>query len=175
MKASGGSNKRIFYIALVAALLIVIGVLVFLLLRPGGERAVAGKSRDPNANVGQYEGKTQEEIIEELNKIVEDGMFNISINSDIVFERGDGEGDLRIENIAANRLLMSVQITLDETGEMIYETDIIEPGYYIQTDRLDVILKKGVYPATALFTAYDPDTEEVVGQAGAKVTITVKN
>ena len=34
-------------------------------------------------------------------------------------------------------------------------------------------LKAGTYPATALFTAYDPATEEQVGQAAAKVAIAV--
>ena len=70
---------------------------------------------------------------------------------------------------------MSVQIPLDDTGEVIYETGIIDPGYHIQSDKLDRPLEKGVYPATAMFTAYDPETGDEVGRAGAKISITVKS
>lgn len=163
--------KRGLIIGGVCLLLVIIGVLLYLLLNS----AKTPSNRDPNALVGQIEGKTQEEIQAELNKIVEDGMFNISINSMMTFESGTAEGDVRVENIPANHMLMSVQIKLDDTGQVVYETGIIEPGYHIQNDKLDVPLAKGVYHATAMFTAYDPDTEARVGQAGAKVTITVNS
>ena len=176
MTAKSGSNKKVLYIALVAVLLIVIGVLVFLLLRPrDGGQTVTEKKRDPNAAVGQYEGKTQEEIQAELDKIVEEGMFNISINSTVTMAKGSDEAELRIENIAANHHLMSVEITLDDTGEGIYTSGLIEPGYYIQSVPLDVVLAKGTYAATAVFTAYDSETEASVGQAAAKITIKVES
>ncbi len=170
------TNKKILYIALVAALLVVIGVLVFLLLRPeDGGQTVTEKNRDPNAAVGQYVGKSQQEIQDELDKIVQEGMFNISINSSVTMAKGSDEAELRIENIAANHHLMSVEVTLDDTGEVIYASGLIEPGYYIQSVPLDTVLAKGTYAATAVFTAYDSEAEATVGQAAAKITITVEN
>lgn len=68
---------------------------------------------------------------------------------------------------------MQVLITLDDTGELIYETGLIEPNHHIQSAKLDVELEKGEYLATAVFNAYDPETEEYIGSAGAKLTITV--
>ena len=170
-------GKKGLYIALVAVLLVVIGVLSFLLLRPGdsGGQISVRKDRDPNANVGQYEGKTQEEIQAELDKIVEEGMFNISIVSSVAMENGESEAELRIENIEANHHLMSVEITRDDTGEVLYTSGLIEPGYHIQSVPFNSVLPKGVYPATAVFTAYDMQTEEPIGQAAAKISITVEN
>ena len=165
------SQKKALYIALVLLLLCIIGVLVALLLRPEG--GSARKNRDPNAAVGQYEGKTEEEIQAELDKIVDEGMFNISINSTVVMASGKDEAEVRIENIAANHHLMSVEITRDDNGAVLYTSGLIEPGYYIQKVPFDTVLPKGSYTATALFTAYDLDTEQPVGQAAAKIAIEV--
>lgn len=100
-------------------------------------------------------------------------MFNISINSTVFLPSGKDEAELRIENIAANHHLMSVELTRDDTGEVLYTSGLIEPGYYIQSVPLNVVLPKGTYAATALFTAYDLDTEDPVGQAAAQITIEV--
>lgn len=122
---------------------------------------------------GQLEGKTQEEIQAELDRVVDEGMFNISIANVVQFADGTSEGELRIENVPGNHYLMRVAIILDDTGEQVYETDMIEPNHHIQRDALDVVLPAGQYSATAMFSAYDQQTEEQVGQAAAKILIQV--
>ena len=161
---------------LLAAAVLVLVILLLLLLRScsgSGSQQAPKRERDPNAQVGQYEGKTEAEIQAELDKIVEEGMFNISINSTVFLPSGKDEAELRIENIAANHHLMSVELTRDDTGEVLYTSGLIEPGYHIQSVPLNVVLPQGTYAATALFTAYDPDTEDPVGQAAAQITIEV--
>lgn len=136
---------------------------VFLLKTPNSaKQAFAPGARDPNATVGQYEGKSEAEIQAELDKVVQEGMFNISINPDI-----------RMENIPANHHLMSVTLSRDDTGEVLYASGLIEPGYHIQAVPLETVLPGGSYTATALFTAYDLETEQPAGQAAARVRITV--
>ena len=122
---------------------------------------------------GQLEGKTAEEIQAELDRVVDEGMFNISIAATVMMERGDAPAELRIENVPGNRYLMKVGIVRDDTGQRLYETDLIEPNHHIQQDTLDVSLPKGTYECTAVFSAYDPETEEQIGQAAAKMTIQV--
>ena len=168
-KKNGNAVKWVFLVII----LILMGVIAWLLLRPAEKPA--GLARAAGAQLGQLEGKTEEEIQKELNRIVEEGMFNISINTAPIFENGGAEGPLQIENVPGNRYLMQVQITLDDTGELIYKTGLIEPNHHIQNTKLDVELGKGEYLATAVFNAYDPETEEYVGSAGAKLTITVLN
>lgn len=171
-----GDPKRpplppVFYVALVVAVVAVL-VACFFAFR---SCSPSSEGRDPNAALGQLEGKTQEEIQAELDRIVEEGMFNISISSIVKFEDGQSEGDLRIENVPNNPYLMKVEISRDDTGEVVYASGMIEPNHHIQSAKLSVDLDAGDYPCTAVFYAHDPETEELVGQAAAKLTISVLN
>ena len=132
-----------------------------------------GSSRDANALIGQIEGKSQEEVQAELDRIVEEGMFNISIASTVDFEDGASEGAIKIENVPGNRYLMQVDIVRDDTDEIIYQSGILEPNYHIQSARLDAELPAGTYACTAIFHALDPASEEEIGQAAANMTIRV--
>lgn len=122
---------------------------------------------------GQLDGKTPEEIQAELDRIVEEGMFNISIASMIEFPDGTSPGEVRIENVPGNIYMMKVEVTRDDTNEVIYTTDFIEPNHHVQQDTLDVDLPAGTYDCTAMFYAHDVDTEELIGQAAAKIQIKV--
>ncbi|MBE6759014.1 MAG: hypothetical protein E7554_02870 [Ruminococcaceae bacterium] len=176
-KPAGRKTDRTLY-AVLACMLVIIVVLIILLLRscPGGDRHImTDYDIDPNASIGQLEGKTPEEIQAELNRIVEEGMFNISINATPVFNNGTAAGSLKIENIPANHYNMKVKITLDSTGEVIYQSGIIEPNHHIENAPLDVPLPKGTHAATATFTAIDPETNAAMGYAAARITILVEN
>jgi len=109
----------------------------------------------------------------ELYRIVEEGMFNISIASTVDFEDGASEGAIKIENVPGNRYLMQVDIVRDDTDEIIYQSGILEPNYHIQSARLDAELPAGTYACTAIFHALDPASEEEIGQAAANMTIRV--
>lgn len=135
----------------------------------------AENNRDRNADFGQLEGKSTAEIQEMLNQQVEEGMFNISIAGVVEFENGTAPGNWEIENIPGNRYLMQVTVTRDDNGETIYESGIIDPNYHIQRAPLAYDLPAGEYNCTAVFSALDPETEEMVGQAGAKVLVRVKS
>jgi len=158
-------------IVLVLAFILLLGAVLcyFLLIKPKGS---VGGQREADALKGSINLMTEEEIQQALNDIVEEGMFRISIASDIIAEE-NGKAQLRIENSIQNRYIMQVSIYLDDTGEEIYSTDLIDAGYYIQEAELDKHLEPGDYKATAIFTALYPDTEEAVGTAGANVTIHV--
>lgn len=158
-----------FWVAIVLAIIAVIIAILF-----GMQQCdFQGSLRDPNSSLGQLQGKTNEEIQAELDRQVEEGMFNISISSNVEFADGQSEGELKIENVPGNRYLMQVTITDDATGQVIYTSGLIDPNHHIQTAKLDVDLDPGVYDCTAVFTALDPETEEEVGQAAAKITINV--
>lgn len=152
-------------------------VLVLLLLAAGGLYIWQGPGTDgwldPGAKAGQYEGKSEEEIIAALNAQVAEGMMNISIASTIRFDTSDAEGEARIENIEANHVDQKVTLTLDDTGETVFESGAIAPGQYLQRIKLNKQLEPGTYPATATFTGYNRETHDKTGAAGAQVTIIV--
>ena len=164
--------KTVIALLLVFVLLLGGALCWFLIIKPNMDREIKGGQREADALKGSIEQMSEEEIQQALNDIVDEGMFRISIASDIIaIQRGKAE--LRIENNIQNRYIMQVSIYLDENGKEIYSTDLIDPGYYIQSAELDAKLEPGVYPATAVFTALYPDTEEVVGTVGANVKIHV--
>lgn len=129
---------------------------------------------DPNAKTGQAPYKTPEEIQAELNRIVEEGMFNISIASVIEFENGTAPGKAYIENIPANHYNMKVAITLDDSGETVYESGGLAPGSFIEDITLTKDLDPGSYPVTATFSAIDAESLKEAGKAAAKVTLIVR-
>ena len=128
---------------------------------------------DTDAMLGRIRTMSEEEIQEELNRVVEEGMFNISIASAIVFESPEAEGEARIENIAANNYHMQVDIFLDETGEKVYSSKLIKPGYSIETIKLSEELEPGEYEATAIFSAITQKEMQLFGQAGAQIKLYV--
>ena len=128
---------------------------------------------DANAQDGQAPYKTQEEIQAELDRVVEEGMFNISIASVIEFEDAQAEGTAYIENVPNNRYNMKVAITDDATGDVLYESGVLAPNQYIEKIALAKEVEPGMYSCTALFTALDPVTTEQTGQAAAKITLNV--
>ena len=129
---------------------------------------------DANAKIGQAPYKTEDEIQAELDRIIEEGMFNISIASVIEFADGASTGKAYIENVPANRYAMRVKLTLDDGGEAVYESGGIAPGSYIEEIALVRDLEPGEYAATATFTAFDMDTHEEAGVAAARVTLLVR-
>lgn len=170
------SNKGLFIALLVLVmvlLMLLCGVLYYIwVYQPAERERTRGGEREAEALQGSINLMTEEEIQEALNNIVEEGMFRISIASNI-FAAEDGPAEVRIENNLQNRYIMQVTIYLDETGEEIYRTDLIDPGYYIQQTKFDKHLDPGEYAATAVFTALYPDTEAIVGTVGANVMIHV--
>ncbi len=151
----------------VLAVAVVIGVCVWMFVGQGG-------FYDNAAQNGQAPYKTEEEMQAELNRVVEDGMLNISIASVITFKNGTSEGTAYIENVPSNKYVMKVTITLDSNNETVYESGGIKPDSHIDNIKLTKSLPAGTYPATATFTAYDPESLDEVGQAAAKVTIVVE-
>ena len=129
--------------------------------------------KDIAALEGQLPYKSQEDIEKALNTIVDEGMFNISINQNPIFENGESEGTMGIENIPGNLYMMQVTVTRDDNGEVVYESGLIDPGYYIEKATLKTPLSAGEYQCTAVFTAYDMETANQIGTAGANVKITV--
>ena len=80
-----------------------------------------------------------------------------------------------VENPGNNAKLIKVRIILDKTEEEIYASKLLKPGSYIDSVKLDKVLEKGTYNATAYFLAYDETSGEYIGQTGAQITLTVQN
>lgn len=161
--------RRVLLIVGIIALLAAAAALAFALFGGGQNSAY-----DASAIEGQAPYKSQEEIQEELDRVVDAGMFNIAIVSSIEFDSASAPGKAYIENVPANRYCMQVEITEDATGDVLYESGILKPNSYIEDITLERELAPGTHEATATFTALDPDTLEAVGETAAQIALVVK-
>ena len=118
-KQNNNLMKGIIILLLIFVLLLGALLVYFLVIRPNADKGVKGGQREAEALQGSINVMTEEEIQNALNNIVEEGMFRISIASDIIAIE-DGSAQVRIENNLQNRYIMQVSIYLDETGEEIY-------------------------------------------------------
>lgn len=172
-KKDAGPGKAIVIASAVAAIVIVIVIL--LLLRSCGAPVDdhSGIEFDPSATEGGWDEADTDEIIAGLNEKVEAGMINISMNTSPVFADGTSAGSLMIVNEEVNNYPQVVEISRDDTGELIYKSGAIPVGSKIESAKLSVDLDPGTYKCTALFYNVDPDTGDYLGCAGAVVTVTV--
>jgi hypothetical protein len=133
----------------------------------------------PGASADAIEGylanMTVDEIREQMQRVADEGYFSFKINARPVFENGKAAGNLEIENPSYNTYPMVVQIFLDDTEEMIFDSGGILPDHHIDNAELLTVLKAGTYNATAYLNAYDPVSLEWQGKSAAGLIITVQN
>lgn len=80
-----------------------------------------------------------------------------------------------LENPKNNAKLLVAQVVLNEGQKTLYTSKAIQPGSYLERIRLEQPLAEGVYEATVYIQAYDEQTQDLIGQTGAAVTLTVQN
>ena len=175
MKSKSSKKETYKKVGIGVGLVIVVAVIILLLLRSCGAPAndPGGIEFDPSATEGGWDEADTDEIIAGLNEKVEEGMINISMNTSPVFADGTSEGSLMIVNEEVNNYPQVVEISRDDTGELIYKSGAIPVGSKIESAKLSVDLDPGTYKCTALFYNVDPDTGDYLGCAGAVVTVTV--
>ena len=161
-------------LAVIIAVIVALLVLVF-----GGLFLYSSLENEVKAELGQLENKSNDEVQEALNEIIEEGTIRVSINMNPVFPTGESNGTLQLENHPNNHYNLRCVITADTNGdgeeEELYHSGLMPVNSHIQEDVLSVDLDKGEYPATATFTAYDVDTDKEVGVVVAQIRISVLN
>ena len=163
-------------------LVLLVGAGIFLAVRllhkPADAALASSKSGivyDSSAVEGGWDNLSPEEIEARLNEKVAEGMINISANTAPIFEDGASEGNLMLVNESINNYPQMVQIVRNDTGEQIYESGAIAVGSKIEHAKLDVVLPAGTYECTAYFHNLDPETGDIIGTAGAIITITIQH
>lgn len=166
----------------VAFLVCAIGAGIFLITRLVSKpltkedaRGQTGIVYDSSAVEGGWDNLSPEEIAEKLNEKVAEGMINISMNTAPYFENGASEGNIMIVNESINNYPQQVEFIRNDTGEQIYQSKAIPVGSKIERAALDVALPAGTYECTAMFHNLDPISGEIIGTAGAIISITIQH
>lgn len=171
---------------IIILVLTVIIILLLLLRGCGGERNDTpvvptptppgpGIFYDADATRGGWEETDTAGIIASLNQKVEAGMIRISMNTTPYFHTGTSKGNLMIVNEEVNHYPQVVEISRNDTGELIYRSGAIPVGSKIEAAKLDIPLSVGTYECTALFYNVDPDNGSYLGCAGAVIAVTILN
>lgn len=105
---------------------------------------------------------------------VDRSKFNMIIAPEATFDSADKPGELMIQNPNQNAYPVNVEITRNDTGELIYTSGAIKPGFEVKEAKLEKQLSKGDYPATAKFSLYDDKTKEKKGEVAVKIMIHIK-
>lgn len=150
-------------------LVIVIGVLIFLLFRKD-EELEGGYT----INEGNYQ-----QIMEDMDAEVREGYFETYMNTEWTFPDGTSETtDAVLGNSPNNTKPIRCEIQLEESGEVIYTTDVIPVGAQLPPFKLDKDLDAGTYDAVCmvyLLNEAEDGTYTDYSSAGFNVTIKVEN
>jgi hypothetical protein len=128
-----------------------------------------------DADKGHLSNMTPEEIKAQMQKAADSSYFSFKISARPTFKNGRSKGYVGIENPKYNIYPMVVQITLDATGEIIYDSGGILPDHHIDRAKLLKVLKAGRHKATAYLYAYDAKTKALAGKQAAALIISVEN
>ncbi len=169
---SKGKKRTLTVIGILLLIAITVAVCYFLFYKPQDNK---DPLFDDNATVGILPGIDIDQRRKELQDLLDRSVIAFSINTSPVFLNGTSEGNLLIENPGNNAKLLQVRIVIDDTEEEVYASKLIKPGSYIEKVKLDKVLEKGSYEATAYFSAYDEETTEFIGQTGAQITLSIQN
>lgn len=117
---------------------------------------------------------SDKEIADFAQSAVDKSQFNMRILSEATIDQNTMTGILAIQNPPSNAQPVNVVVTVDETGEVVYNSGAIQPGEEIRTATLEKELEPGNYPATATFNVYDPDTKKKQGEVQSVLTLMVQ-
>lgn len=173
MAEENKEKKWPIILLIVLAAIIIAGILVWYFFFQNRMDDTSKYWFDKMAKDGTLEGKSEAELQDILDNIMEEGMFNVSINAEPVFDGSTKTGTLGIQNTDANHFYCRVVLTLDEDGSVLYESAGLKPGQYIDEVTLDKAPPAGQHACTAQFIATDPDTLDDIGKVNVKLILTV--
>ena len=160
---------------------LLLALLLLLVLYQFGLVKLPWASQPSSANVGGSikqgtPGMSAEEMLTAAQARADASKVHLKINGRPVFTTGDAEGNLYIVNPVDNAFIMTVDIRLDATDELIYQSGMMQPNSYIDNDKLLKVLEKGEHAATADLQFFSQDNpDERVSRSSASLVIKIEN
>ena len=153
-------------------IIILIIIIILLLLRSCSTEAKSGGNKNNYATSGEIvpgeiEFMSQEEIQQKVNETVVKGMFQVFMNTKITVDK-DGVMDLKIQNNKNNHY--DCFVTIYKGNDQIYKSDVIKPGYKLETDTLTYELEAGTHDCLAYFCVLNEAGEEI-NQIGLEIKV----
>lgn len=118
---------------------------------------------------------TSVELQNRINKAIEVGLFNVFMNTDVQLASGNANANWLIQNVETNRYLVYVEVYNKANNDLIYKSDVIQPGYKIEEAQLTKPLPAGKYDCVAYFNVLEEVGGDVKTKIGVNIGVTVKN
>ena len=156
--------------------IIIAGICIVALLAVGAAVAMfvmlMNKEDDTPQDNGVY-------TMDDMSEQVQEGYFETYMTTDWVFPDGSSETtDAMLGNSPNNTKPIRCELLLDETGEKLFETNVIPVGALVSPIKLNQDLDAGTYDATCmiyLMNEKDDGTFEDYSSAGFKVSLIIQN
>ncbi len=165
--------KRRRKIIIFSVLVLIAGAVTFFALRRETENVAENVFEyEENITVGELPGVDREAMLAALQANTDKAAVAFSINSKPVVT--GTEMNLLFENPMGNGKDIILSIYENETNEIIYKSKAIREGNYLATVTLLKEYEPGSYEATALITALNTETHDVIGETAAGITLRVE-
>lgn len=173
---SGKGGRRSLIIGIIAILVVLIGVIVFLVIK---------LTTQNQAVVEEPEEKKSVILPENVDEVMSEWMeepdtykpqyFTVVQNSIWTFADGNSpSADAYVENDRDNETAYYFDVVVDSTGELVYSSPVLELGAKIEGFKLDKPLDAGNYNCTMTYHLVDENQKELT-TATVGVTINVLN
>ncbi|OEG15709.1 hypothetical protein BCR23_08735 [Enterococcus quebecensis] len=117
----------------------------------------------------------KEELIKKMQSVVDDGYFNLQMDTELIFNSSNENGKIQIINPDQNKSIIAVDVFLDGEDDLLYESGSIYPGQYVNKGKLLKNLAKGEYQGYAKAKIYDLETKKEQTTSIVNLTVQVKN
>lgn len=164
-RRDSGDSRKMRRAVIVVVLLLALVILMLFLFKSCSHDDTPDTPTPPD-NAGVTVGTIEQEKVDIgdkdiqtlLNEQVAEGMFRIFISTHIDV---DAEGNIAplIQNAGRNNYYCWVEI-LDEHDNVVYETDIIPPGYKVEEDVMTPFPVKGKSECKAVFHLLEGTTKD---------------
>ena len=145
-----------------------------LLTRKETPEGQAGDVRTYVMDEGNYQ-----QIMEDMTDQVQEGYFETYMTTDWTFPDGNSEStDAMLGNSPNNTKPIRCELLLNETGEKLFETNVLPVGALVSPIKLNRNLDAGTYDATCmiyLMNEKEDGTFEDYSSAGFRVTLIIEN
>ncbi len=173
-KKSAMSTKKI--IMLSVAVFLFSAVVSLIITANSGNNTAANIIKGAFTAGGEVvDGTLSIEGVEPVDDVPE-GEIRYFINKNVVFENAYTRGDIILQNPekCAYALQFRFYLADGSSNKPFYTSEILNPGQYINEDKLDRAIEKGKNECTYTVTAYSLDGENTVeGELSGFLNVTV--
>lgn len=156
-------------------------LLLLLLLMVGGigfyywfsHRAIVIEPQDSFPEVTKASKMNDQKLKEYANQRADETAMTVNVYPEVTISSANNQGQMWVQNLPTNVYGQEAELILAETGELLYSSGMLEPGYQNTTVTLEKYLEKGDYPAQIKLAFYNLKTKKLEGKTTVDATIHV--